>query len=151
MSYYMNSCITSEYTDHEVFEVVKHIAKALWKTGTRCYKGPHRALRCGVLNRSSELGLPADIPVLRWVATRPHKLATAPAVLSHLCKKKRSTSKTWTTKAQQDWPINVGINSWLLVCNASWENSILCQTRAKSEFLFSSFSPIQNFSMKVTS
>jgi hypothetical protein len=33
---------------------------------------------------------------------------------------KRSTSKAWATKAQQDWPINVAINSWLLAYNASW-------------------------------
>jgi hypothetical protein len=31
MSYYMNSCITAEYTNHEVFEVVKYIAEALQK------------------------------------------------------------------------------------------------------------------------
>jgi hypothetical protein len=32
MSYYMNFYITSEYTNHELFEVVKHIAEALQKT-----------------------------------------------------------------------------------------------------------------------
>jgi hypothetical protein len=32
---------------------------------------------------------------------------------------KRSTSKAWETKAQQDWPINMVINSRLLVCKAS--------------------------------
>jgi hypothetical protein len=31
MSYYLNSYITSEYTDHELFEVVKHIMEALQK------------------------------------------------------------------------------------------------------------------------
>jgi hypothetical protein len=31
MSYYMNSCITSEYTYHEVLKVVKYIAEALQK------------------------------------------------------------------------------------------------------------------------
>jgi hypothetical protein len=25
-------------------------------------------------------------------------------------------SKAWATKAQQDWPVNVAINSWLLAC-----------------------------------
>jgi hypothetical protein len=55
------------------------------KDGTRRYKGPHRALRCEVLNSSSELRPPANFPVLRWVATRPHELVTAPAVLSHFC------------------------------------------------------------------
>jgi hypothetical protein len=69
MSYYMSSWITSGYVDHELFEVVKHIAEALQKIGTWCYKGPHRALRCGVLDRSSELELLADFPVLQWIAT----------------------------------------------------------------------------------
>jgi hypothetical protein len=32
MSYYMNSCIISEYTDHEVLKVVKYIAEALQNT-----------------------------------------------------------------------------------------------------------------------
>jgi hypothetical protein len=32
MSYYMNSYITLEYTDHEVLEVVKYIAEALQNT-----------------------------------------------------------------------------------------------------------------------
>jgi hypothetical protein len=32
MIYYMKSCITSEYTDHEVLEVVKYIVEALQKT-----------------------------------------------------------------------------------------------------------------------
>jgi hypothetical protein len=32
MSYYINSYITSEYTDREVLEVVKYIAEALQKT-----------------------------------------------------------------------------------------------------------------------
>jgi hypothetical protein len=31
MNYYMNSCITSEYTDHEVLKVVNYIAEALQK------------------------------------------------------------------------------------------------------------------------
>jgi hypothetical protein len=32
MRYYMNSYITLEYTDHEVLEVMKYIAKVLQKT-----------------------------------------------------------------------------------------------------------------------
>jgi hypothetical protein len=59
--------------------------EAIQKTSTRRYKGPHRALRCEVLDSSLELGLSVDFPVLRRVATGPHKLATATAVLSHLC------------------------------------------------------------------
>jgi hypothetical protein len=50
-------------------------------------QGPHRALRCEVLDNSLELGLPADFLVLRWVTTGPHKLATTTAVLGHLYSK----------------------------------------------------------------
>jgi hypothetical protein len=32
MNYYMNSCITSEYTDHKVLKDVNYIAEALQKT-----------------------------------------------------------------------------------------------------------------------
>jgi hypothetical protein len=88
MSYYMNSYITSEYIDHEVLAVVKYIAEALQKYCIRRYKGPHRALRCRVLDGSSELRLPADLQVLRWVTTRPHELTTTPAILGHICKPK---------------------------------------------------------------
>jgi hypothetical protein len=38
---------------------------------------------------------------------------------------KRSTSKAWATKAQQDWLVNLAINSQLLACKASGEGSIL--------------------------
>jgi hypothetical protein len=31
MSYYMNFCIISEYTDHDVLKVVKYIAEVLQK------------------------------------------------------------------------------------------------------------------------
>jgi hypothetical protein len=41
-----------------VFKVVKHRAEALQKTGTLRYKGLHQALKCEVLDRSSELRLP---------------------------------------------------------------------------------------------
>jgi hypothetical protein len=53
--------------------------------GTRRYKGPHRALRCKVLDSSSELRLAANFPVLRWVTTGPHKLVAA---LQHFCNQK---------------------------------------------------------------
>jgi hypothetical protein len=88
MSYYMSSWITSEYADHEMFEVVKHIAEALQMTSTWCYMGPHWALRCGILVRSLELRLPADFPVLRWVTTGPHELAITPTVLRHFYNQK---------------------------------------------------------------
>jgi hypothetical protein len=58
------------------------------KDGTQRYKGPHRALRCEVLDSSLELRLPANFLVLRWVAIGPPKLATAPAVLGHFCNQK---------------------------------------------------------------
>jgi hypothetical protein len=58
------------------------------KDDTRQYKGPHQALRCEVLDSSSELGPPADFLVLRWVIARPHELATATVVLGHFCNQK---------------------------------------------------------------
>jgi hypothetical protein len=69
----MNSCITSEHTDHKVLEVVNYIAEALQKTSLNC---------------SSELGPPANFSVLQWVATGPHKLAIAHVVLWHICNPK---------------------------------------------------------------
>jgi hypothetical protein len=65
-----------------VLEVVKH-SGMIQKTSTRWYKGPHRALRCKVLDSSSELELPADFLVLGWVTTWLHELAKAPTVLRH--------------------------------------------------------------------
>jgi hypothetical protein len=58
------------------------------KDGTRRYKGPHRALRCEVLDSSSKLEPPTDFSVLWWVATGPHELATATTILSHFCNQK---------------------------------------------------------------
>jgi hypothetical protein len=43
MNYYMNSCITSEYTDHEVLKVVNYISEALQKAAldaTRAASSP---------------------------------------------------------------------------------------------------------------
>jgi hypothetical protein len=60
------------------------------KDYTRRYKVPHRAIRCRVLDSSSELGSPSDFLVFRWIATGPHELATAPAVLRHFCNQKDS-------------------------------------------------------------
>jgi hypothetical protein len=93
-------------------------AEAIQKSDTRWYKGLHWALRCEVLDGSSELGLPADFPVLGWVTIGPHELATSHVVLSYFCNQK-DPQKTWATKIQQHWPINVAINSQLLVCKAS--------------------------------
>jgi hypothetical protein len=58
------------------------------KDGTHRYKSSHRALRCEVLNNSSELGPLANFPVLRWVTTEPHELAIATAVLRHFYNQK---------------------------------------------------------------
>jgi hypothetical protein len=58
------------------------------KDATRRYKDPHRALRCAVLYSSSELRLPADFPILQWVAIEPHKLAATPTILRHFCNQK---------------------------------------------------------------
>jgi hypothetical protein len=55
---------------------------------TRRYKGLHLALRCEVLDNSSNLSHPTDFLVLRQVAAEPHKLVTAPAVLRHFCNQK---------------------------------------------------------------
>jgi hypothetical protein len=33
---------------------------------------------------------------------------------NYTCTQLDQQGKTWATKAQQDWPINVAINSWLL-------------------------------------
>jgi hypothetical protein len=63
-------------------------SESVTKDSTLCYKGPHQALRCGVIDRSLELGLSADLPVLRWVATGPHELITSPTVLRHFCNQK---------------------------------------------------------------
>jgi hypothetical protein len=45
-------------------------SRSVTKYCTRRYKGLHRALRCGVLDGSSELGLTPDLPVLRWEPCR---------------------------------------------------------------------------------
>jgi hypothetical protein len=66
---------------------IKH-SRSDTKDDTRQYKDPHRALRCKVLDSSSELRPPADFPVLQWVTTRPHKLATTTAVLMHFYNQK---------------------------------------------------------------
>jgi hypothetical protein len=61
---------------------------SITKDSTQRYKGLHQALRCGLLDCSSELGLPADFQVLQWVTTGPHELATTPTVLRYFCNQK---------------------------------------------------------------
>jgi hypothetical protein len=80
----MSSGITSEYIDNKVFKVLKQIAEAIQKISIRRYKGLHRSLRRKVIGSSSRHGLPADLPVLRWVAARPYKLSTASTIFRHL-------------------------------------------------------------------
>jgi hypothetical protein len=78
------------------------------KDDTQRYKDSHRALRCEVLDSSSELRSPADVPVLGLVATRPHKLATAPAVLRHFYNQKDSQARLEQLKLSKTdsstWP-----------------------------------------------
>jgi hypothetical protein len=78
------------------------------KDGTRRHKGLHRALRCEVLNSSSELRPPTNFSVLRWVTAGPHKLATAPVVLRHFCNQKDSQARLEQLKLSKTdtstWP-----------------------------------------------
>jgi hypothetical protein len=55
------------------------------KDDTRRYKGSHQAIRCEVLDSSSEHRLPADFSILQWIVIGPHKLVAAPVVLRHFC------------------------------------------------------------------
>jgi hypothetical protein len=48
----------------------------------------HQALRCEILDSSSELRLPADFSILRWVTIVPHKLVAAPTIHRHFCDQK---------------------------------------------------------------
>jgi hypothetical protein len=72
------------------------------KDGTPRYNGSHLALRCEVLDSSSELEPPADFPVLWWVVTGPHEFAIAPAILRHFNNQKDSPARLEQTKTQQD-------------------------------------------------
>jgi hypothetical protein len=74
------------------------------KDGTQQYKGPHQALRCEVLDNSSELGPPVDFPVLQWVTTGPHKHVTTPAVLKHFCKQKDPQARLEQLKLSKTEP-----------------------------------------------
>jgi hypothetical protein len=47
-----------------------------------------------------------------WATLICHNSRNTQACL-HIIK---SASNAWATKAQQDWPINVAINSWLIAC-----------------------------------
>jgi hypothetical protein len=150
MSYYMSSWITPEYIDHEGFEVLKH-SGSITKDWRSMIQGPQSSPKM----RSPWQHFRARAPSWHSIPQAGHHWATQTCHSTHSTQAslqtKRSTSKPWATKAQQDWPINMVINSELLTCKASWESSILCQTRAKSESLFSSFSSIQIISKKSTS
>jgi hypothetical protein len=123
-SYYMNSYITLEHTDHEVLVVVKYIAEALQKTPLML-QGPASSPKMRSPRSFFRAWAPSWLfspPVGRHWATRAyHSTRSTRAYLQA----KRSTSKTWATKAQQDWPVNIAINNRLLICKFSWKSSIL--------------------------
>jgi hypothetical protein len=75
------------------------------KDGTRRYKGPHRALRCEVLDSSLEHRPPADFPVLWWVTTEPHKLPTAAALLRHFYNQKDPQARLEQLKLNKTDPL----------------------------------------------
>jgi hypothetical protein len=75
------------------------------KDGTQRYKGPHRALKCEVLNSSLKLEPPANFPVLLWVITGPHELATATVVLSHFYNQKDSHVRLEQVKLSKTDPL----------------------------------------------
>jgi hypothetical protein len=116
------------------------------KTSTRWYKGPHHALWCGVHSSSSKQGLPANFPVLRWVTAGPYKLATTSKIFRHLCTQKDPQARLEQLKLSKADP-----STWPQIADSCYSkyvrlhgiSSRLCQTCAKSEFLLSSFSPIQ--------
>jgi hypothetical protein len=123
MSYYMNSCITAEYTDHEVFKI---------STQRERYKRRHSTMQGPA--SSPKMRSPRHLFRARapsWLSSPPvgrhcaiqicHSTRSTQAFLQ----RKRSTNKDWVTKAQQDWPVNVAINSRLLACQASRESFIL--------------------------
>jgi hypothetical protein len=99
-----------------VFEF-KNITEAKPKYCHSVIQGTASALWCEVLGCFSRGGLPSLFLVLR-LTTGPHPFAAAVVKLRHVCTQIKSTSKAWATKAQQEWPINVAINSRLLACEA---------------------------------
>jgi hypothetical protein len=133
--------------DYEVFEVLIH-SGSITKECHSMIQGPTLSHKMWSPWHLFRARAHSWLPVLKQITTAPIELATAPIVLRHLCNKKISTSKAWATKAQQDCPINVATNNRLLVCKASWESSILCQTCAKSESLFYVLALFQTFLKK---
>jgi hypothetical protein len=149
-SYYMSSWITPEYIDHEVFEVLKHsgsITKDWHSMIQGLASSPKMWSPWQHFRAWDPSWLHSPLAGHHWATWTYHSTRSTQASLQL----KRSTSKAWVTKAQQDGLINVVINSWLLACKASWESSILCQIRTKNESLFSSFSSIRIILKKSTS
>jgi hypothetical protein len=148
-SYYMSSWITSEYTNHEVFEVVKH-SGSVTKDWHSTIQGPASSPKMWSPRQLFRAWAPSWLPSHRvghhWATWTCHSTSNTQTFLQP----KRSTSKAWATKTQQDWPVNVVINSRLLVCKASSGRALLCQTDLKRESLLSNFSSIQNISKKGT-
>jgi hypothetical protein len=118
MSYYISSWITSEYTDHEVFKVLKH-SGSITKDWHSTIQGPTSSPKMWSPRQLFRVQAPNWLPSPQaghhWATRTYHSTCSTQAFLQL----KRSTSKAWATKAQQDWPINVTINNRLLVCNAS--------------------------------
>jgi hypothetical protein len=118
MSYYMSSWITSEYIDHELFEVLKHSGSDIkdWHSmiqgpaSSPYMRSPRQLFRAWALS-----WLPSPQAGHHWATRTYHITHNTQSSLQP----KRSISKAWATKAQQDWPINMDINNWLLVCTAS--------------------------------
>jgi hypothetical protein len=115
-SYYMNSWVTKEIHRQWSFRVL-NIAEAKPKYYHSAIQGPASALRCEVLGCCSRGGLPSLFSLLELV-TGSHPLATAVTKSWYLCTQLKYKSKIWATKAQQDWPVNMVINSRLLACKA---------------------------------
>jgi hypothetical protein len=58
--------------------------------------------------------LPSSAVGRHWATQTCHNTRSTQTFLQP----KRFTSKAWSTKAQQDWPVNVTINNRLLICKA---------------------------------
>jgi hypothetical protein len=115
-SHYMNSWVTKRYIDNEVFEF-KNIAESKPKYYHSVIQGLASALRCEVLDCCLRGGLPSLLSLLRLV-TGSHPLSTVVTKPWHLCTQMKNISKDWATEAQEDWLVNVTINSGLLACKA---------------------------------
>jgi hypothetical protein len=110
------------------------------KDDTRWYKGPHQALRCKVLDSPSEL--------------RPQLTSQSSGGLplghTNLPQHPQYSGKAWASKAQQDWPINVDINSRLLTCQALGKLYTNAKPTLWERPYFQSFRSIQHLEERFT-